>query len=106
MSWRAASVMLPVSAPSHCALMRPAAERLAERLAAIAKQSPTIPGINNVDAIAALEPAALRAALARQPYSPGGWVAITGTKASAPCPCFWAWATQARHRPRVSSPPT
>lgn len=76
------AVMLPVSAPSHCALMRPAAERLAERLAAIALQSPTIPVINNVDVIAAIEPDAIRAALARQLYSPVRWVEIIGKMAS------------------------
>ncbi len=76
------AVLLPVSVPSHCQLMRPAAERLAERLAAIAVQSPTIPVINNVDVIAATEPDAIRAALARQLYSPVRWVEIIGKMAA------------------------
>lgn len=65
---------LPVSVPSHCALMQPAAERLAERLAGIALQAPQIPVINNVDVAAATTPDAMRQALARQLYSPVRWV--------------------------------
>lgn len=68
------AVLLPVSVPSHCELMRPAAERLAERLKGIAVEAPAIPVINNVDVVAAADPAAIRAALARQLYSPVRWV--------------------------------
>lgn len=68
------AVLLPVSAPSHCALMKPAAERLAARLAAIEIRSPAIPVLNNVDVTAAAEPAAIRDALVRQLYSPVRWV--------------------------------
>jgi [acyl-carrier-protein] S-malonyltransferase len=65
---------LPVSVPSHCALMQPAAERLAQRLAGITLQMPQIPVINNVDVVAAVTPEAMRQALARQLYSPVRWV--------------------------------
>lgn len=65
---------LPVSAPSHCALMQPAAERLAQRLAGITLQAPQIPVINNVDVAAASTPEDMRQALARQLYSPVRWV--------------------------------
>lgn len=65
---------LPVSVPSHCALMQPAAERLADRLAGVSLQAPQIPVINNVDVAVAVEAAAIRQALARQLYSPVRWV--------------------------------
>jgi len=65
---------LPVSVPSHCALMQPAADRLAQRLAGITLQMPQIPVINNVDVVAAVTPEAMRQALARQLYSPVRWV--------------------------------
>ncbi len=68
------AVLLPVSVPSHCALMQPAAERLAERLAGIEVKAPTIPVINNVDVAAASAADAIRHALARQLYSPVRWV--------------------------------
>lgn len=65
---------LPVSVPSHCELMRPAAERLAARLADIAIAAPQIPVINNVDVVAASAPGDIRDALVRQLYSPVRWV--------------------------------
>jgi [acyl-carrier-protein] S-malonyltransferase len=65
---------LPVSVPSHCALMQPAAERLAQRLAGITLQTPQIPVINNVDVLAAADADAMRQALARQLYNPVRWV--------------------------------
>jgi [acyl-carrier-protein] S-malonyltransferase len=64
---------LPVSVPSHCALMRPAAEKLAEALQAINVQMPSIPVINNVDVASATTGAAIRDALVRQLYSPVRW---------------------------------
>ena len=65
---------LPVSAPSHCALMRPAAEQLAERLAALTLNAPVIPVVQNADAAVAADLDALRDALVRQLYSPVRWV--------------------------------
>jgi len=68
------ALVLPVSVPSHCALMEPAAEKLAERLAGIDVSSPDVPVINNVDVAAPTEPAAIRAALVSQLSNPVRWV--------------------------------
>lgn len=70
------AVLLPVSAPFHCALMRPAAERLAERLASITISAPTIGVVNNVDVAVYDEPAKIRDALVRQAYSPVRWIEL------------------------------
>jgi|YNPMSStandDraft_1061717.scaffolds.fasta_scaffold02194_6 [acyl-carrier-protein] S-malonyltransferase len=67
-------VLLPVSAPFHCALMRPAAERLAVALERVAIRSPRIPVIHNVDVALHPEPEAIRAALVAQAYSPVRWI--------------------------------
>lgn len=64
---------LPVSVPSHCALMKPAAEKLAQALEAVTFVAPQIPVINNVDVRAEQDPAAIRQALVRQLYSPVCW---------------------------------
>ena len=65
---------LPVSVPSHCALMRPAAERLSERLSKIAITSPTVPVLHNVNVETAQDADAIRQLLAAQLYSPVRWV--------------------------------
>lgn len=65
---------LPVSVPSHCALMKPAAERLAERLSTMSLSLPTVPVINNVDVKHEQDGDAIRYALVRQLYSPVRWV--------------------------------
>ncbi|MEM7610116.1 MAG: ACP S-malonyltransferase [Pseudomonadota bacterium] len=65
---------LPVSVPSHCALMQPAAEQLAGILDQIDFASSEIPVINNVDVAACSSPADIRDALVRQLYSPVRWV--------------------------------
>ncbi len=70
------ALSLPVSVPSHCSLMMPAAERLAERLAGIAIQRPVIPVFNNVDVQAENTADAIRDALKRQLFSPVRWVDI------------------------------
>lgn len=67
-------VTLPVSVPSHCQLMRPAAERLRQHLSTILIQAPIIPVVNNVDVAVSREPAAIRDALARQLDHPIRWV--------------------------------
>ncbi|MGY5768454.1 ACP S-malonyltransferase [Vibrio cincinnatiensis] len=64
---------LPVSVPSHCALMKPAAEKLALALASLEFNTPNIPVINNVDVIAEMDPAKIKDALVRQLYSPVRW---------------------------------
>lgn len=68
------AMLLPVSAPFHCALMRPAAERLAERLATIDVSMPSIAVLNNVDVASYSEPAQIRDALVRQAFSPVRWI--------------------------------
>ena len=65
---------LPVSVPSHCALMRPAAEKLSAALAGIEIKTPAIPVLHNADVAAYTDPAAIRDALARQLYQPVRWV--------------------------------
>ena len=68
------AVPLPVSVPSHCALMKPAADTLRAALAAIEIKSPEIPVLHNADVASHADPAAIRDALARQLYSPVRWV--------------------------------
>lgn len=68
------AVLLPVSAPFHSSLIRPAAVPLAARLAEIEFQAPTIPVINNVDVLIETDPAKIKDALVRQAYSPVRWV--------------------------------
>jgi len=68
------AVLLPVSAPFHCALMTPAAERLRERLAGVAIATPVIPVLNNVDVAALSDPDSIRDALVRQAFSPVRWI--------------------------------
>jgi len=67
---------LPVSVPSHCALMRPAAERLGAEIAGIAVRKPDVPVLHNVTAAPALEADEIRDLLVRQLYSPVRWVDI------------------------------
>ncbi|NMG44217.1 ACP S-malonyltransferase [Aromatoleum toluvorans] len=70
------AMLLPVSAPFHCALMKPAAERLAERLASVAIGKPGIAVLNNVDVAAYDDPAKIRDALVRQAFSPVRWIEL------------------------------
>lgn len=65
---------LPVSVPSHCALMKPAAEKLLIALNAIEVKAPRVPVIHNADVASHSDPTAIRDALARQLYSPVRWV--------------------------------
>ncbi|MBS6436982.1 MULTISPECIES: ACP S-malonyltransferase [Pantoea] len=64
---------LPVSVPSHCALMKPAADKLAVALEEIAFNAPSVPVVNNVDVKCESDAAAIRHALVRQLYSPVRW---------------------------------
>ncbi len=68
------AVLLPVSAPFHSALLKPAAERLATRLAEVPFTAPRIPVLHNVDVAEHTTPDAIRAALAAQAASPVRWV--------------------------------
>ena len=65
---------LPVSAPFHSSLMKPAAERLREKLAATELAAPTIPVVNNIDVAVESDPARIRDALYRQAFGPVRWV--------------------------------
>ncbi|OMQ26794.1 MULTISPECIES: ACP S-malonyltransferase [Serratia] len=64
---------LPVSVPSHCALMKPAADKLAVALQSVTFSAPQVPVVNNVDVRAETAPEAIRSALVRQLYSPVRW---------------------------------
>lgn len=64
---------LPVSVPSHCALMKPAAEKLAVELEKLQVNAPVIPVVNNVDVALPTDPELIRDALVRQLYSPVRW---------------------------------
>jgi [acyl-carrier-protein] S-malonyltransferase len=68
------ALLLPVSAPFHSSLLKPAAARLRERMQAVTFQPPRIGVVNNVDVAQLDDPAAIRDALARQACSPVRWV--------------------------------
>lgn len=68
------AVLLPVSVPSHCALMHPAAVRLKARLEQITFGQPLVPVLHNADVAAYTEGARMRDALVRQLHSPVRWV--------------------------------
>ena len=71
------ALLLPVSAPFHSSLMKPAAEALREKLGSVALHSPRIPVVNNIDVAVQTEPAAIRDALYRQAFGPVRWVELT-----------------------------
>jgi len=73
------ALLLSVSAPFHSSLMKPAADRLKERLAATAITTPVIPVINNIDVAVQTDPAAIRDALYRQAFGPVRWVETVQT---------------------------
>lgn len=77
------AVMLPVSAPFHSSLLQPAADRLAEHMQGVTFGAPRIPVLNNVDVALVAEPAAIRAALARQACNPVRWVEVIRAMAAA-----------------------
>jgi len=70
------ALSLPVSAPFHSSLMKPAAERLKERLAATPFTAPRIALVNNIDVATVDDPAAIRDALYRQAFGPVRWVEV------------------------------
>lgn len=67
---------LAVSVPSHCELMKPAADKLAEALVHVTLNASQVPVINNVDVQVEMKAAAIRLALVRQLYSPVRWTDI------------------------------
>ena len=68
------AVILPVSAPFHSSLIRPAADKLGARLAELEFAVPGIPVVNNVDVAIETDPDKIKDALIRQAYSPVRWV--------------------------------
>ncbi|MFY2844032.1 ACP S-malonyltransferase [Achromobacter ruhlandii] len=68
------ALLLPVSAPFHSSLLKPAADVLAGALSAVTVSAPQVPVINNVDVAAPTEPGAIRDALVRQAWYPVRWV--------------------------------
>lgn len=68
------AIGLPVSVPSHCALMKPAAEQLARDLADLQWREPSIPVVQNVNARPAADATEMRTLLVQQLYSPVRWV--------------------------------
>ncbi|PSU21516.1 ACP S-malonyltransferase [Photobacterium kishitanii] len=64
---------LPVSVPSHCALMKPAADKLAIALEGLAFNAPAIPVISNADVATEIDPVAIKLALVKQLYNPVRW---------------------------------
>lgn len=85
------AVALPVSAPFHSSLIRPAADKLAARLAELELAAPQIPVINNVDVAIETDADKIRDALIRQAYKPVRWVetiqkmAAMGVTVAAEC---------------------
>lgn len=68
------ALILPVSVPSHCALMQPAAEQLANKLNEIEIRLPTTPVIHNASVTSAVDVDTIKSLLAQQLYSPVRWV--------------------------------
>ena len=68
------AVMLPMSVPSHCSLMREAANQLKQRLQSLTLKTPRIPVLHNADLHTHAEPHAIKDALVRQLYNPVHWV--------------------------------
>jgi [acyl-carrier-protein] S-malonyltransferase len=68
------ALLLPVSAPFHSSLMKPAAERLRERLAQVKFAAPSIPVVNNIEAKVETDADRIRAALYDQAFGPVRWV--------------------------------
>jgi [acyl-carrier-protein] S-malonyltransferase len=85
------ALILPVSVPSHCALMKPAADSLKAYLEKIDMVSPKIPVLHNADVAAYTDAAKVKDALVRQLYSPVRWVesvqkmAVDGITIAAEC---------------------
>jgi [acyl-carrier-protein] S-malonyltransferase len=68
------ALMLPMSVPSHCALMKPAAEKLRQYLQSVNLQAPSVPVIQNADVKAFATPDEIKNALVEQLYRPVRWI--------------------------------
>ncbi len=85
------AILLPVSVPSHCALMKPAADKLGAYLENVVVQVPKIPVLHNADVASYSDIAQIKSALVKQLYSPVRWVEtvqkiqVDGANAAAEC---------------------
>jgi [acyl-carrier-protein] S-malonyltransferase len=68
------AILLPMSVPSHCSLLKGAAEQLREYLKNVAVQPASIPVLHNADVLSYTDGASIKDALVRQLYSPVRWV--------------------------------
>jgi [acyl-carrier-protein] S-malonyltransferase len=68
------ALLLPVSAPFHSSLMKPAADKLREKLATTSFAAPQIPVVNNIDVSVETDAGRIRDALVRQAFGPVRWV--------------------------------
>lgn len=83
------AILLPVSAPFHCALMQPAAEAMAEALAGVTIQAPAVPLVANVRAEAVSDPALIRQLLVEQVTGAVRWRESVGWMAAQGVTEFW-----------------
>ena len=83
------AVMLPVSAPFHCALMQPAADRMAEALAGVEIKAPVVPVVANVRAEAVSDPALIRELLIEQVTGSVRWRESVAWMAGQGVSEFW-----------------
>lgn len=77
------AMLLPVSAPFHTSLMRPAGEKLAKKVAELAISTPTIPVVHNVHAQTESDPEKIKELLVKQIYSPVQWTHCIQTMVAA-----------------------
>lgn len=83
------ALMLPVSAPFHCALMAPAAEKMAEALESVEMTAPAVPLVANVTAQAVTDPAEIKALLIRQVTGQVRWKTSVEWMAANGVTAFW-----------------
>lgn len=83
------AILLPVSAPFHCALMQPAADVMAEALASVTFHAPVVPVVANVRAEAVSDPATLRALLVEQVTGSVRWRESVAWMAGQGVTQFW-----------------
>lgn len=83
------AILLPVSAPFHCALMQPAADAMAEALAGVEIRAPSVPLVANVRAAAVSDPQEIRALLVEQVTGAVRWRESVGWMAAQGVTGFW-----------------
>lgn len=83
------ALMLPVSAPFHCALMAPAADKMAEALEGVSMQAPSVPLVANVVAEAVSDPAEIKALLIKQVTGQVRWKTSVEWMAAHGVTDFW-----------------